>query len=82
MASAVAGWKNLSVPAPLVGILTDGDLRRALQEHSTDRWPHLTAADLMTSDPITVDGDLLVVKALERMETQQTATADLGPTRC
>ena len=55
-------------PGSLVGILTDGDLRRALQEHSTDHWPHLTAADLMTRDPITVDGDLLVVKALERME--------------
>ena len=64
-----SGWvEEPQRPGSLVGILTDGDLRRALQEHSTDRWPHLTAADLMTSDPITVDGDLLVVKALERME--------------
>jgi arabinose-5-phosphate isomerase len=55
-------------PGSLVGLLTDGDLRRALQEPSTDRWPLLTAADLMTRDPVTVDGDLLVVKALERME--------------
>ena len=64
-----SGWvEEPRRPGSLVGILTDGDLRRALQEHSTDHWPHLTAADLMTSDPITVDGDLLVVKALERME--------------
>ena len=51
-----------------MGILTDGDLRRALQEHSAASWTHLTAADLMTSDPITVHGELLVVKAMERME--------------
>ena len=64
-----SGWvEEPQRPGSLVGILTDGDLRRALQEHSTDHWPHLTAADLMTRDPITVDGDLLVVKALERME--------------
>ena len=52
----------------LVGIITDGDLRRALQDHSTEGWSRLTAADLMTADPITVEGDVLVVHALECME--------------
>ena len=51
-----------------MGLLTDGDLRRALQEHSANSWSRLTAADLMTIDPITVNGDVLVVKALEQME--------------
>ena len=51
-----------------MGLLTDGDLRRALQDHSADSWSGLTAADLMTIDPITVGGDVLVVKALEQME--------------
>ena len=54
-----------------MGILTDGDLRRALQEHSAERWTHLTAADLMTSDPITIEGDLLLVQALEKMENNR-----------
>ena len=36
--------------------------------HSADTWKTLTAADLMTADPITVDADVLVVKALEQME--------------
>ena len=64
-----SGWvEDPEHPGVLVGILTDGDLRRALQEHSADSWTHLTAADLMTSDPITVQGELLVVKAMERME--------------
>ena len=52
----------------MLGILTDGDLRRALQDHSADRWTSLTAQDLMTTDPITVEADVLVVKALEQME--------------
>tara|TARA_B100001109_G_scaffold252585_1_gene248846 strand:- start:974 stop:1987 length:1014 start_codon:yes stop_codon:yes gene_type:complete len=64
-----SGWvEDPEHPGTLVGILTDGDLRRALQEHSAESWSHLTAAELMTSDPITVQGDLLVVKAMERME--------------
>ena len=64
-----SGWvENPDSPGGLLGILTDGDLRRALQEHSADAWKTLTAADLMTADPITVKADVLVVKALEQME--------------
>jgi arabinose-5-phosphate isomerase len=64
-----SGWvENPERPGSLLGILTDGDLRRALQEHGTESWPDLTAKDLMTADPITVEGDVLVVRALERME--------------
>ena len=55
-----AGW--------LIGLITDGDLRRALRNHDSARWAALTAADLMTSDPITVKVDLLAVEALQRME--------------
>ena len=52
----------------LIGIITDGDLRRALQDHSADEWTTLQAADLMTADPITVEAEVLVVRALEQME--------------
>ena len=63
------GWVERSDQSgALVGIITDGDLRRALQDHSTEGWSRLTAADLMTADPITVEGDVLVVHALECME--------------
>jgi len=58
-------------PGKLLGILTDGDLRRTLQDHSAEFWTRLTAADLMTCDPITVEGDLLLVKALEKMENNR-----------
>ncbi|MFM7465955.1 MAG: SIS domain-containing protein [Cyanobium sp.] len=52
----------------LWGLITDGDLRRALQSHPPADWNALTAADLMTPDPITVGGDVLAIHALETME--------------
>jgi arabinose-5-phosphate isomerase len=50
------------------GLITDGDLRRALQSHDPAEWGLLTAADLMTVDPITVPGTVLAVEAIQRME--------------
>ncbi len=50
------------------GLITDGDLRRALQNHGPQEWSRLTAGDLMTPDPITVDGETLAISALEQME--------------
>ncbi len=52
----------------LEGLITDGDLRRALQSHSTANWSELTAKDLMTIDPITISGLTLAIDALEQME--------------
>ena len=67
-----SGWvEDPHNPGALLGILTDGDLRRALQDHSAEAWRNLTANDLMTSDPITVGCDVLVVKALEQMENNR-----------
>jgi arabinose-5-phosphate isomerase len=55
-------------PAKIHGLITDGDLRRALQNHGPAEWSLLTASDLMTADPITVPGNTLAVDAIERME--------------
>jgi arabinose-5-phosphate isomerase len=55
-------------PARIHGLITDGDLRRALQSHGPGEWSRLTAADLMTADPITVQGSTLAIEAIERME--------------
>jgi arabinose-5-phosphate isomerase len=54
--------------AHIHGLITDGDLRRALQSHTPAEWSQLTAADLMTVDPITVTGSTLAIEAIERME--------------
>jgi len=54
--------------ARILGLITDGDLRRALQTHPPVQWSQLTARDLMTVDPITVPVTTLAIDAIERME--------------
>ena len=64
-----SSWvENPAVPGHLMGLITDGDLRRALRDHGSERWPSLTAEELMTPDPITIHEDLLAVEAIQRME--------------
>ena len=64
-----SSWvEDPQAPRRLLGLITDGDLRRALRDHGPERWPSLSASDLMTSDPITVSTDLLAVDAIKRME--------------
>ncbi len=63
--------KMLGVTAVLnrdevVGIVTDGDIRRMLNMH--DNIKGLTAADIMSSNPKTIEMDALAVKALELMQ--------------
>jgi arabinose-5-phosphate isomerase len=53
----------------LVGIFTDGDLRRAMSRSSNVLA--MTAGDVMTPNPITIRRDLLAVEALKIMETHK-----------
>jgi len=55
-------------PDRIYGLVTDGDLRRALQSHGVEHWSVLTAFDLMTLDPITVLEQTLAIQAIELME--------------
>ncbi len=50
----------------LRGVVTDGDLRRALE--NTEALPDLKAADLMTSAPKTIDQDEMAAAAVQMME--------------
>jgi len=50
----------------LAGLITDGDLRRALEKH--DNLLSLQAADLMTRRPISVRADTMAIDALHLME--------------
>jgi arabinose-5-phosphate isomerase len=52
----------------LVGIVTDGDIRRML-ETKTD-IKSLRASDIMSSNPIQVDSDTMAVEALDIMENK------------
>lgn len=50
----------------IVGVVTDGDIRRMLNKH--DNIKGLTAADIMSGDPKTIENDTLAIKALEVMQ--------------
>ncbi len=57
-ATAVTNDNNESV-----GIITDGDLRRMLEREESKTG--ITAAEIMTANPKTIDADALAVDALE-----------------
>ncbi|WP_222984645.1 KpsF/GutQ family sugar-phosphate isomerase [Flagellimonas meishanensis] len=52
----------------VVGIVTDGDIRRMLSKH--DNISNLVAKDIMTSNPKSVEVDTLAVKALNLLQQQ------------
>ncbi|MFK8273694.1 KpsF/GutQ family sugar-phosphate isomerase [Capnocytophaga canimorsus] len=53
----------------IAGIVTDGDIRRMLNKN--DSINGLTAKDIMTKNPKTIDSETLAVDALELMETNK-----------
>ncbi len=59
---------NPGNPSALGGIITDGDLRRALKKSNADKWGSLVARDLMTATPISVQSHVAAVEALTLME--------------
>jgi arabinose-5-phosphate isomerase len=59
----------LDAQSQVVGIITDGDLRRMLQHHA--EFQDLKAIDIMTSTPKTIEMDTLAMVALEVMELHQ-----------
>lgn len=54
----------------LLGIFTDGDLRRSLQKHGADALS-LTMQELMIKTPRSVDPELLAYDAMKDMESNQ-----------
>lgn len=60
--------KNTASDSKWVGLITDGDLRRALKHRS--RFFDLTAADIMTQDPVSIDADEKAICALSLMENR------------
>jgi len=51
----------------VIGIITDGDLRRMLSK--TDNFSTYTAKDIMSANPKCIDSDAMAVDAMEVMET-------------
>lgn len=56
----------LDLEEKLVGVITDGDLRRMLYENES--FQDLKAEDIMTKNPKTITGDAYAIEALRFME--------------
>lgn len=52
----------------LVGIVTDGDLRRTIEKTETGNLGNLTSVEMMTENPITAKPEMLAFDALKLME--------------
>ncbi len=63
----------------LIGLITDGDLRRSLKNHSLDNWKTLSAEEIMTKDPIVISSDRFAIEALELMEKNRKKPISLLP---
>lgn len=50
----------------IVGIITDGDLRRMLSK--VDNFAGLTAKDIMSKNPKVIDNDAMAIEAMEMMD--------------
>lgn len=56
--------------AHLIGIVTDGDLRRTVEKTAPENFSGLTAGQMMTADPITASPEMLAFDALQIMENR------------
>ena len=54
----------------LVGIVTDGDLRRTIEKTDPSNFGELNAAAMMTRDPVTASPEMLAYDALQLMENR------------
>ncbi len=55
----------------LAGIITDGDLRRAIEQTSHESLAKLSCDDFMTRTPVVATPELMAVEALQLMEDRQ-----------
>lgn len=61
----------------LLGIITDGDLRRSFQKIEPTELEEIKSSRMMTSNPVTVTPDELAYNALQLMENRQSPIAVL-----
>ncbi len=57
--------------ASFLGLITDGDLRRALSTNTSGDWDNIIAENICTRNPRTIDKNANAIEALEIMETNK-----------
>jgi arabinose-5-phosphate isomerase len=67
-ANALGAVNIVDTELKLIGIVTDGDLRRTIERTSPDDFATLTAESMMTAGPITASAEMLAFDALRLME--------------
>lgn len=60
--------ENTKKNGDMIGIITDGDLRRTLAQQPLNKWDSLYAKDFITFSPLSVSSDCLAIDALKLME--------------
>lgn len=65
---ALGGVNVVDASARLVGIVTDGDLRRTIERTQPEQLSSLLASSMMTDGPVTVSPAMLAFDALKIME--------------
>jgi len=63
--------KSFDKPKAIAGLITDGDLRRALKTSNPKDWINLRASQIMTKNPLTINPQILAVDALHLMENRK-----------
>jgi len=63
----------------LIGLITDGDLRRILKNKPIELWSEIKAEEFMTIDPITISENIHAIKALEIMERNRKKAISVLP---
>ncbi|MDJ0590679.1 MAG: KpsF/GutQ family sugar-phosphate isomerase [Pleurocapsa sp. MO_226.B13] len=66
----------------LLGIITDGDLRRWIMKSHASHLYSLTAKDMMTTDPVVVNPETLAYDALQLMEKRESQISILPVVDC
>lgn len=61
----------------LLGIVTDGDVRRTLQRSKPEALASLRAAEVMTPEPVVISADAMAYEALQLMENRPSQIAVL-----
>ena len=66
-------------PKKLIGLITDGDLRRTLSSKMEEKWSEIKAEDFMSKDPITISPVALANSAFKIMEKNSKKSVSVLP---
>ncbi|MFM9905445.1 MAG: SIS domain-containing protein [Pyrinomonadaceae bacterium] len=66
--NALGAINIVDADSKLLGIITDGDLRRTIEQTPPDAFSSLTAENMMTAGPVTALPEMLAFEALRLME--------------